>query len=201
MAAKTQNLQVERGATFRWPFYWYSDEKVVVPITVVALAYPVVLTAAAHGLPDSAVPARILGVADWLNTSAIDADDRRHVTKVDSDTCSLDMSGIDQDAYDGAGGVLVFNEPMELAAGWDAKLQVREAFDSEGVILELTSNDGEVELDNDGRVEPVFTDEMTEALEVGTYVYDLRLTNTGAGEDEFIARGQFKVLPTSTREA
>lgn len=194
-----QNLTIRQGATFEWPFYWYSDTEVVKNITAVSLTYPAVLTVVGHGLPASPVPATILNVGDWLDSPSLELRDRLYVTKVATDTVSVKVDGTGEDAYTGSAGRLVYNAPMDLSSGWTARMQIRETVDSTTVIEEFTSAAGDITLGADGLVEITLSATAADALTVESAVYDLELVNTATGKVYPIANGKVTLKLQVTR--
>jgi hypothetical protein len=169
-------LVIYQGSTLQQLFYWYSSTEVTKAISAIVNGYPTVLTTGAvHGLPDSDIPVSILGVPSWLDTDTPLAN-RIYASKVDTTNFSVKVNGIDQDAYDGTGGVLVYNAPMDLA-NWSARMQIRESVDSDVVIAEFTSTDGQIALGSDGSISLTDTDTVTDALDFSAAVYDLELVD------------------------
>jgi hypothetical protein len=200
MDPKKVNLKIYQGATFRHKFYWYSDVEVSKTITAVTRSYPTVLTAASHGLPASDIPVAILGVGDWLNTPSAEFDDRIYGTKIDTNTLSVKVNGIGQAAYSGSSGRLVYNEPMELAAGWTARMHIRASIDDTDPLVTFTSTDGDIVLGDDGGIEPVLTDDATDLLDFDSAVYDLELEEDLTGETTRIAEGKVSLFRQVTHD-
>jgi len=67
------------------------------------------------------------------------------------------------------------NKPIKFG-GYKARMQVRSTVDSSTVILELTTENGGIELgDTDGSIYLYVDDTITAQLEEGIYVYDIEL--------------------------
>jgi len=194
-----QNLTILQGATFRWPFYWYSDTESVIAITAVNRTYPATFTAASHGLPASQVPAAIFGVGDWINSASTAAKDRVYVKKLATGTFTVDVDGTDGDAYTGSAGRLIYNVPMDLSSGWTARMQIRASIDSTAILAAFTSADGTIVLAADGGITLVLADTVTDALNFTAAVYDLELDNTATGEVTRLAEGKVTLKPQVTR--
>lgn len=173
MTPKNVPLTIYQGSTFRHPFYWYAEDEVVKTITAISRTYPTLITAAAHGLPTTAVPASIIGVPDWLATG-LKLTDRHYATKVSTDTFSVPIDGTDQDAYDGVGGRLIYNAPMALGSGWTARMQIRASADDATVLAEFTDVAG-ITLGDDGSIVVEGADDVTLLLDFTSAVYDLEL--------------------------
>jgi hypothetical protein len=197
-------LTILQGATFRWPYYWYSDTEVVVPITAVALSYPTIITAVAHALPaTSDVPVALLDVPDWLKTvSRIDRTlpdgSTAYATKIGVDTFSVKVDGTGQDAYSGSAARLVYNAPMDLST-WSARMAIRESIDDVDPLVEFSTTDGTITLGADGKVELLLSATDTDALDFSAGVYDLELLDPITGEVTRLASGKVKLSPQVTR--
>jgi hypothetical protein len=147
---KNAPLRLNQGETFVWPFYWYEGDDVIVPITAIAetfpSGFPPAVTAAAHGLPANAIPARLVGILGPtdMNTATDETDPayRRYVKKVTTDTFNVPgLYATGLDAYEG-GGFLVFTPPKDLT-GFEARLQVRKSVGAAGdPLLEFTTSGG-----------------------------------------------------------
>lgn len=194
-----QNLKIIQGSTFRFPFYWYSDVEVVKTITGVTRGYPTVFACAAHGLPtNSSVPSSLLNIGDWIDTG-LEKSDRLYVTRVDDDSFSVNVNSAEEDAYSGTDGRLVYNAPMDLSVGWEARMQIRASVDDATVIEEFTSGASDIDLDAEGLIEPVLTDAQTDALDFSTTVYDIELEETATGDVTRVAEGKVTLSKQVTR--
>lgn len=198
MKPKKVNLLIYQGVTFKHTFYWYSATEVVKAITAATNAYPTVLTAAAHALPNGDTPVAIANVGDWVDTASIDkAADRIYATRIDDDTFKVKKDGTEADPYSGTGGVLVYNAPMQLASGWTARMQIRESKDSTDVLAEFTTEDLNIVLGDDGSIEVELDEAVTAALDFGGAVYDLELSD---GTDVYrVAEGAVSLSNEVTR--
>ena len=202
MIPKTVNLTIYQGATFKFPFYWYSDEEQAVTITSVTPSYPTLLGAPAHGIAlNSVIPVAILGVDSWLNTPDTDPENRILATVVDADTLSVNVNGIGRDDYTGNDGRIVYNTPMLLGNGdWEARMQLRASIDDDTVVKELLSTANDIALNDDGEIEVTIdaadTDLLTEAS-----VYDLELVDTSQSPVEVfrVASGKAALSKQVTR--
>lgn len=201
MTPKTVNLVGEvailQGATFRFPFYWYGDTEVVKTITALTRGYPSVFAAAGHGLPASAVPALIVNVGSWIDTG-LDQERAIYVTKMDDDTFRVAKNSAEEDAYTGTAGRLIYKEPVNLASGWSARMDVRESVDSETVIQSFSTADDTIVLGSDGLIELVLGPTDTDALTFSSGVYDLELEDED-GAVFRVAKGKVSLSPQVTR--
>lgn len=199
MTPKKAPLTIYQGATFEWPFYWYSDVETVVAISAVSLSYPATLTTAAHGLPTSPVPVTLIGVPDWLKSASLLVGDRVYATKTDTTHCTVKIDGTDQDAYDGVGGLLIYNTPMDLSVGWTARMQIRESLDDTVILAEFLDSDGTIVLGADGKILLTMLDADTDLLDFSVAVYDLELQETISGEVTRVATGKVTLVKQVTR--
>jgi hypothetical protein len=87
--------------------------------------------------------------------------------------------------------------PINLT-GYTAKMQVRRKFDSSTAVLTLTSlpGGGITITGITGTIDLLATDEQTEVIEGGLYVYDLELNNGGAITR--LIQGQITISPQVT---
>lgn len=171
---------IRKGSTFRFVTRWEQPVIKYVPITGVSNAAPVVVTAATHGMPDGwrFAISGVNGGGSALNSKHTPPRDRDyHKGKV------LTANTIEINAKNGAawpayasGGVLQYNLPVDLA-GVTAVLQVRETLESgTPLLMELTSADDEIIIDDGGMVTAIFGAEKTSALTVTDAFFDMELT-------------------------
>jgi len=143
MAAKL-NLKMIQGSTFTQVFRWESSLKVYVPITDITKAAPVVITAAGHGL---AVGWRTK-ITNVAGMTQINSSENYHiVTDKTTDTVTINaLNTLAYSAYTG-GGVLEYNQPVSLS-GATARMQIRPKLSSTTILEELTTEDGDIVLDD-----------------------------------------------------
>jgi len=143
MAARL-NFKMIQGSTFTQIFRWESALKVYVPITNITKAAPVVITAPGHNL---AVGWRTK-ITNVLGMTQINDNDTYHiVTDVDTDTVTINaLNTLSYTAYS-SGGVLEYNQPVSLA-GKTARMQIRPKLSSTTILEELTTEDGDITLDD-----------------------------------------------------
>jgi hypothetical protein len=99
---------------------------------------------------------------------------------------------------------IVWRDPAKkpiLLTGYRARMQVRSATSSPTVILELTTENGRINLGaTNGQVQLYVTDEVTATLTEGKYLYDLELI--APDEDLYVYKllyGNFVVRSEVTR--
>jgi hypothetical protein len=154
------NLKVYQGSTYRETLRWETSEKVYVPIVNITRAAPMVVTATAHGAPagwrvkiTSALGMTQANTTDYIAASAVDAN-------------SLTFNAINSIGYTAytAGGVLEYNKPVDLT-GYTARLQLREKITSATTLLELTTANSGIVLDNTAKtITVIITAAQTAAL-------------------------------------
>ena len=138
------NFKMIQGSTFTQIFRWESALKVYVPITNITKAAPVVITAAGHGL---AVGWRTK-ITNVLGMTQINSNDEYHiVTDKTIDTVTINaLNTLSYTAYS-SGGVLEYNQPVSLS-GKTARMQIRPKLSSTTILEELTTEDGDIVLDD-----------------------------------------------------
>jgi hypothetical protein len=123
MAAPAINLTITKGKTFSFGYLYADDAKTFKNITAMPQLAPVQLTVPGHGIPDG-WPVQISGVKQPGELNTGDGE-YRLATVVDANTIEL----VNESAYDwraySAGGMVVFNTPIDLA-GWTCRAQVRD---------------------------------------------------------------------------
>lgn len=97
-------------------------------------------------------------------------------------------------------GIVVDTEATNLG-GYTARMQLRPTVESETVTLELTTENGRIEIEAEyGIVRLFLTATETAALAVGSYKYDLELI-TASGRVYGPLYGKVKVKAEVTRDA
>ena len=88
--------------------------------------------------------------------------------------------------------------PIDFS-GHTARMQVRDLVESEIVMVELTTENGMISLDDEGRV--VLSIEVADAADlIDEGVYDLFVTSGATGKPEKIMMGLFRFEPAVTRD-
>lgn len=84
--------------------------------------------------------------------------------------------------------------------GYGALMQVRESFDSVEAALTLGTFNGMIALgDEQGTITVEIDADTTDALEAGSYVYDLEVTSAGGEVTRILPTAPFTVTPGVTR--
>ena len=90
-------------------------------------------------------------------------------------------------------GTLAISGTAWNLTGYTAKLQVRENSYSTSALVTLTQADGITLGGSAGTITIVFSPTVTNALSVGVYKYDLKITSGGGDEISYLMAGDFIV--------
>lgn len=167
------NLKVYQGSTFEENFRWESYTKVYKPITNVSKTAPCVITAVGHGVP---IGWRIK-VSNVTGMKEINSSDYIIVTDIDADTLTInDINAVGYSDYI-SGGILEYNEPKSLA-GMTARMQIRAKVNSVDTLLELTTENGMIQLNDGNKIITItIPAATTELLTFKSAVYSLELVS------------------------
>jgi len=138
------NFKIYQGSTFKEVLRWESATKVYVPITAISKSAPISITAPGHTVP---VGWRVK-VTNVVGMKEINSADTYHtVTEVLADVVTI--NAINALAYTDyvSGGVIEYNSPNNLT-GVTARMQVRTKITDELFILELTTENGGITIDD-----------------------------------------------------
>jgi hypothetical protein len=137
------NIKVYQGSTFSKVLRWESSTKRYIPITGISKAAPMVVTALGHAVPVGwrTKLTNIVGMKEVANLDYI----TNTATTVDTLTFNH-INSLNFGAYT-SGGILEYNQPIDLA-GITARMQIREKITSPTVLLELTTENGFIQIDN-----------------------------------------------------
>lgn len=166
------NLKVYQGATFRETLRWESSTKVYKPISGITKSAPIVITAVGHGIPVG-WRTKVTNVAGMTEINS--ADTYHTVTEVTADTVTINaINALGYKDYT-SGGVLEYNEPVALA-GYTGRMQIRGKLTDSEVILELTTENGGIIIDDVAKtVTIVITAAQSTLLNFTSAVYSLEL--------------------------
>jgi hypothetical protein len=168
------NFKVYQGSTFREVFRWESSTITYVPITQITKTAPVVVTAAAHGLP-LGWRARITGVVGMTDIN--DATNYLICTARTTDTATFNSINATGFKTYTSGGILEYNTPVPLA-GYTARMQIRPTLASTTIIQELTTANLGIAIDTTyNTITVLLTAAQTAALTFSTAVYSLELVS------------------------
>lgn len=170
------NLKMFQGSTFEEVFRWSSSTKVYKSITNVTKAAPAVITAAGHGMP---IGWRFK-ITNVGGMKEINSDNEYHlVSESTLDTITInDLNSLNYTAYT-SGGVVEYNQPVSLT-GYTARMQLRAKVSSEDIILELTTENGGIEIDPIASTVKILIEApQTQALTFSSCVYSLEMVKAG----------------------
>ena len=177
MAAPVKlNFKLYQGATFRETLRWESSTKAYRPINAITKSAPVQITATGHGVPEG----WRFKVTNVTGMKEINSADVYHTaTVVDVDTLAINsVNALGFTDYV-SGGVVEYNTPVDLA-GVTARMQIREKLDSTEPILELTTANSGIVVDNTNKTISLFiSDTVTADLDFTSAVYSVELIKAG----------------------
>ena len=187
------NLKIYQGSTFRETFRWESALKTYLPITAITKTAPAIITCTGT-LPPVGWRAKVTGVAGMKE---INSDDYRVVTTASGGTVTFnDINASNYTAYT-SGGVIEYNTPMDLA-NYTARLQLRPQLASSTVLLELTTQNGGIVIDNSLKtISIVIQATQTQTLTFNSAVYSLELVKNL--EVITFSTGSVTLVPEITR--
>lgn len=173
MAAPAKvNLTIYQGSTFSEVLRWEGPTKVYKPITGITQAAPAVLNIASHGAPNGwrVKVTNVIGMKEINNT-----DTYRKATVLTGNSIELnEVNAVGYTAYT-SGGILEYNQPIDMA-GYTARMQVRSKLEDPTVLLELTTENSKITIDNVNKtITLLIAATDTTALTWVTGVYSLEL--------------------------
>jgi hypothetical protein len=167
------NFKLYQGSTFKEVFRWESGTKVYKPISGISQNAPCVIQATGHGLPVGwrFKVTNVVGMKEIISTG----DNYYICTSTDTDSITINsLNSIAYNAYV-SGGVVEYNQPVDLS-GFTARMQIREKIDSPTTILELTTENGGILIDNITKtITLVISATTTAALTFSSALYSLEL--------------------------
>jgi len=168
------NFKVYQGSTFKELLRWETSTKVYVPITAISKSAPITITAPGHTIP---VGWRVK-VTSVTGMKEINSADIYHVvTSTSTDTVVINaVNAIGYTDYV-SGGVIEYNAPNSLA-GVTARMQIRSKITDELVILELTTENGGITIDDTAKTITMnISAAATTLLTFASAVYSMELIN------------------------
>lgn len=195
MAAPVKiNFKIYQGATFREVLRKESNTKVYKPITSITKGAPTQIAATGHGVPTG----WRFRVTDVVGMKEINSTDTYHIhTGTDSDV--LTINALNSTGYSSytSGGVVEYNQPVSLS-GVTARMHIREKLDSATTILELTTENGGIIIDDTLKTITIYISATaTAALTFASAVYSMELIN-GSDVESFIT-GTLTLVKEVTR--
>lgn len=202
-------LTLLQGTTCRTLFRYAQPTAVAVAVAVAAATSPALITTATdHGLPTDpwpvqlwVTPPRGCGLTLWRPVD-VEAQACQAVTllatRTGTDTLTVPVSALTASPFP-LPAELRFFPPVDLT-DYTARMQVRAAIDSDIVLLALSTDDGTIEVEVEGRVTLVVPPELTAGAIWRTGVYDLELISP-TGEVIRLVGGPVTLVPEVTRAA
>lgn len=191
-----QNFKIYQGSTFDPKLRWESPVKGYAPITAITRSAPVVITSNTHTIPIGwrVRPTNILGMTE-LNSA-----ENTYYTVSETSINTVTINSINSLGFKDyvSGGVLEYNVPVDLT-GFTARMQLREKLESEVVLLELTTVNGKIVIDNVLKtISLLISATETASLEFSQAVYSLELISSG-GVVTTLCFGNISVTKEVTR--
>ncbi len=168
------NFKIYQGSTFKEVLRWESTTKVYVPITAISKSAPIIITAPGHTIP---VGWRVK-VTNVTGMKEINSADTYHtVTSVEPGTVIINaINALGYTDYV-SGGVIEYNATNSLA-GVTARMQIRSKITDELVILELTTENGGITIDDTAKTITMnISAAATMLLTFASAVYSMELIN------------------------
>lgn len=167
------NFKIYQGSTFNEVLRWESSTKIYKSISGITNTAPVKCEAIAHGIPEG-WRVRVTNVLGMKEINSL-SEDYYIASNCTADTFEINnVNALEYKQYV-SGGVVEFNTPVDLDQ-YTGRMQIREKIDSEEIILELTSENSRIIVDNISKTIRLYIDAVTTAeLTFNTAVYSLEL--------------------------
>lgn len=175
MSSTKLNFKITQGSTFTQVLRWESSTKVYKAISSILKQAPMMVMAATHGIPTG----WRTKITSLNGMKEISSSQYYIATSVTSD--SLTINSVNSLGFTDyiSGGILEYNAPVDLA-NTTARMQIREKLTSDTVILELTTENGKIVLDNTNKTITInLTATETAAFTFKSAVYSLELVKSG----------------------
>lgn len=170
------NFVVYQGSTFNEVLRWESSKKVYKPITNITNAAPAIVSAIAHGVPDAwRVRLTNVGGMKEINTAT-----DTYLTAVVKTADVIEINTINSLAYSPytTGGIVEYNDPMDLS-GYTARMQIRNKLSDTSFLLELTTENGRIILNNTLKTITLYVSATdTAAITWTSGIYSLELVSS-----------------------
>ena len=171
------NFKIYQGSTFREVLRWESGKRIYKQISNVAKTAPVeISTVLAHEIPDG----WRVKITNVVGMKEINSTELYHTVSTVLPG-SFQLNNINAIGYSNytEGGIVEYYEPVDLT-GVTARMQIREKLDSDTVILELTTENSGIIIDQVNKTITIhITAVQTAALTFSTAVYGLELVKSG----------------------
>lgn len=170
------NFKMYQGSTFKEVFRWESNNKIYKSISNITKSAPIVIESTAHGIPVG-WRAKIVGVGGMKEINS-DSEYRIITSTTANDVTINSINSLAYTTYT-TGGVLEYNQPVDLT-GCTARMQIRQKVSSDTVLLELTTENGGITLDNALSTITIRASEtQTKELTFSSAVYSLEIVKAG----------------------
>lgn len=190
-----QKLIVYQGSTFSEIIRWETPKKIYKPISDISSTAPAIVTSTAHGIPNGwrVKLGNIAGMKELNSTSIY-----HNIIVISTDTFELnDINAVGYTPYT-TGGIVEYYEPKNLT-GYTARLQIRPKLDSTEILLELTTENAGIVIDNVDKTISLYISAINTAIIDWTSgVYSLELVSS-TGVVETILNGDVVVKREVTR--
>jgi hypothetical protein len=189
------HFKIYQGSTFNEVLRWETLFKTYVPITAISKSAPLVVTAPTHGVPKE-WRVKFTNILGMVELNSIET--YHQVTDVT--TNSLTINTVNSLAYKDyiSGGVLEYNTPVNLT-GYTARMQIRNKVDSTTSIIELTTENSGIVLDNINKTILLQMSALTtSAFNFINAVYSLELVSSG-GQVTTLVSGNITLVKEVTR--
>ena len=170
------NFKVYQGSTFKEVLRWESSTKAYALITSISKSAPAVIGAPSNGIP---VGWRFK-VTDVVGMKEINSTDTYH-TATDTSADTITVNALNTLSYTTyvSGGVVEYNMPVDLAS-MTARMQIRATLDAATTILDLTTENGGIAIDNTAKTITININAVTTTdLSFSSAVYSLELIKSG----------------------
>lgn len=189
------NFKLYQGSTFSETLRWETSTKVYKPISAISKSAPCIINSIAHGVP-SGWRVRITNVSGMTE---INSNDLYHTATVNN-ASAIELNAINSLGYKDyvSGGVIEYNQPADLT-GFTARMQLREKLDSATTIVELTTENGGIVIDNTAKtISLIISAAATALYTFSSAVYSLEMVSSGGQVTPF-ASGTITLVKEVTR--
>jgi hypothetical protein len=191
------DLEIVQGATFSQVMTWCSDVLVQKTISAIAKGAPTSVTAASHGMV-SGLPCWLEELGGMRQARQDHLVDPPHIaTVISSSVVTVPLNSHQFNDFT-SGGALVYYQPQDLT-GFTARMQIRDSVGAAAALLELTTSNSRIALDNTAKtITLTISATDTAAITWTRGVYDLELVSAG-GVVYRVSQGNVFVNRETTR--
>lgn len=180
--AAALDIEICKGATLSKTLRWESGTVVFKTISGITKAAPPVVTATAHGAPNGwrVAITNVKGMTQ-INAANNPPKNNQYHKAANVAANTLELSGVDATGFGTytSGGILRYNQPVDLTS-YTARMQIRATKSAATFLLELTTANGRIALDNTLKTITLTVSATdTAAITWTSGVYDLELVSPG----------------------